>query len=270
MCSVDRRSSSLKKLSLCVLVAGLSVLPPRPAQASQNPPATPVRPSVINPKAQAILDKAIQALGGPAFLSFKTLSTSGRAFAISDEQTSGFSLYKSEVEYPDKRRVTYGKNPPVILINNGDHGWELDRYGTISQKREDLRGWQLANRYSLENLLRLRIHEPGMLIQEGGEDFVDMQPVIIVSMVDAQQTEIKLYVHHNTYLPVRIAYHVLNPRSKEWEDHVDVYGDYRLFQGIQTPKHITRFLDGERVSEIFRNTAEYDQNYPAGTFELAQ
>jgi hypothetical protein len=239
--------------------------------AAQNPPTSePARPAVINPKAQAILDKTLQALGGPAFLSFKTLTTTGRSFAIADEQTVGFAPFESFVEYPDKRRFSYGKKLPVVLINNGDKGWEIDRYGTVSQKAEERRRWQLINRFSIENLLRLRIHEPGMLVQDGGEDFVDEAPVRMLSMVDALQNQITLYVHRSTNLPIRIAYHVLNPISKDWDDYVDVYGDYKAFQGIQTPMHITRFLNDDRVSETYRNTAKYNESYPAGTFDQPQ
>ncbi|HEV2349863.1 MAG TPA: hypothetical protein VG028_08475 [Terriglobia bacterium] len=237
---------------------------PNPAQ---NHPDLSRRPPVINPKAQVMLDKAIQALGGASFLSFKRLTTKGRAFAISDESTAGLSPFESAVEYPDKRRASYGKKPPVILINNGKQGWEIDRYGVMSQKREDLRDWQLVNRYSLENLLRLRIHEPGMLVQEGGADFVDEAPVRIVTMVDAQQTEIKLYLHSSTFLPVRITYHTWNAVTKDWDDRADVYGDYQKIQGIESPMHITRFLNDERVAEIYRNSAKYDETYPAGYFE---
>lgn len=268
---VERRFG-LNPLRVGTAFAGLLLLAvcgPAPS-AAQTQPAPPQRPSVINPKAQAMLDKTIQALGGASFLSFRRLTTSGRSFAISDEKTAGLSSYESAVEYPDKRHLSYGKKPPVILINNGDKGWEVDRYGVMTQKREEVRNWQLANRYSLENLLRVRIHEPGMLVQEGGADFVDEAPVRILTMVDAQQTEIKIYLHSSTFLPVRITYHVLNPVTKEWDDHADVYGDYQKIQGVQTPMHITRLLNDERVAEIYRNSAKYDENYPASYFEAPE
>jgi hypothetical protein len=217
-----------------------------------------------------MLDQIIHALGGQAFLSFKRLTTNGRAFSISDERTVGLAPFESAVEYPDKRHSSYGKKQPVILINNGDKGWEIDRYGLTRQKRAELKSWQLANRYSIENLLRVRLHEPGMLVQAGGADFVDHVPVRILTMVDALQTEIKVYFHSKTLLPVRITYRTLNPDSKDWDDHDDVYGDYRNIQGIQTPMRITRFLNGERVGEIYRNSAKYDEDYPSGYFDEPQ
>jgi hypothetical protein len=270
--SVGKRWIKLSLLQWWTILASSSLLILcLPAyNAAQNPPSTAERPAIINPKAQVILDKTLQALGGPSFLSFKSLSTTGRAFAIADEQTVGFAPFESFVEYPDKRRFTYGKKLPVVLINNGEKGWEIDRYGTISQKGEERRRWQLASRYSMENILRVRIHEPGILVQEAGEDFVDQAAVRLVGMVDAQQAQLTLYVHRSTYLPVRLAYHVLNPITKDWDDYVDVYGDYKAIQGIQTPMHITRFMNDERVAEIYRNTANYNESYPAGTFELPQ
>src|SRR5579859_7568997 len=247
--------------ALCLLtVSGFAL------NASQYSPGAPPRPTVIEPKAQALLDKTVQALGGASFLAFKELTTSGRAFAISDDQTAGFAPFTNAEEYPDKRRFSYGKKKPVILINNGDQGWEADRFGVISQRPEDLRHWQIINRYSLENLLRVRIHEPGVLIQDGGTDFVDQLPARVLTMVDARQVRLKLFINHLTYLPIRITYRARNAAGDDWDEYADVYGDYQKIQGIQTPMHITRFLNDERVSETYRNTAKYDESYPAGYF----
>jgi hypothetical protein len=235
-------------------------------KASQNSPDAPTRPTVIEPKAQSLLDKTVQALGGASFLAFKRLTTAGRAFTISNDQTAGFAPFESAVEYPDKRRFSYGKKKPVILINNGDQGWEMDRYGTISQRPEDLRRWRIINRFSLENLLRVRIHEPGMLIQDGGSDFVDQLPARVLTLVDASQVQMKFFINNLTFLPIRITYRVQSAAGDDWDEYADVYGDYQRIQGIQTPMHVTRFLNNERVSETYRNTAKYDESYSAGYF----
>jgi hypothetical protein len=247
--------------ALCLLFAAFRLLP---SAAGQNPsgPA-----SQIDPQAQELLDRAVQALGGQAFLRAKSLTTRGRIFAIADGVTTGFAPFESTVEYPEKRRFAYGKGKPVILVNNGERGWQLDRYGMIRQPPEQVRRWRLANRYSLENLLRRLIHEPGLLIQDGGTDFVDALPVRVLALVDAQQVQVKLYLNKAKFLPVRITYRVQNPETHEWDEFAEVYGDYRKFQEIQTPMHITRFLNGERSSEVFRTAAEYDANYPSSLFE---
>ena len=44
--------------------------------------------------------------------------------------------------------------------------------------------------------------------------------------------------------------------------------DYKEFDGIQTPMHITRYMNGARVGETFRNAANYNEPYPANYFIL--
>lgn len=221
----------------------------------------------INAQARAMLNKTLQALGGPAFANFKTMTSQGRIFAISEGDTTGFAPFESKVEYPDKRRFTYGKSQSVALINNGDRGWELDRYGLIRQTPERTRRWQIANRYSLENLLRVVVGEPGTLVQDAGVDFVDLLPVTVLEIVDQRGVDVKLYLQRSTYLPVRIAYRTRERPDEDWTENEEAYSDYRLIEGVQTPLHLTRYENGSRVLEVFRASARYNEDYPPGTFE---
>jgi len=236
--------------------------PSNSAVSNSAPP-----PSHVDPKAQQILDRVIEKLGGPAFLKVKRLTTKGRTFSIRNEVTSAYAPFESYFEYPDKRRFSYGKTKPVILVNNGDQAWELDQMGMTTQLPEQVQRWQVSTRYSLENLLRLRIHEPGVLIQMGGVDFVDNIATQSLDMVDAQGTELKLDLNRQTLLPVSVTYRVHDPKTGDWNDYADVYSEYKNIDGVLTPMHIARFMDGDRVSEVFRSFAHYDDDYPATYFQ---
>ena len=233
---------------------------PLPAQSLPAPV------SRIDPQARQVLDRAIQALGGPAFLHAKSLTTKGRAFFFQDGETAGMEPFQSWVLYPDKRRFSYGKTKPVILINNGTQGWELDRYGLIAQPDQQLKGWVLANRYSLESLLRLRINEPGVLIQRGKADFMDNVPVQGIEIMALGGISVRLDLHRQTSLPSRISYRVRNVKDNAWDEYSDAYADYRMIDGILTPMHITRYLNEQRIGETFRNFARYNEDYPANYF----
>jgi hypothetical protein len=268
--------SALLKFAICHLpfaILFLSLLRTKGRstflEAAQNASPAPAPTLRVDPKAQALLDQTIQRLGGQAFLGFKTLTTSGRSFSIVDEQTTGFVTFESQVEYPDKRRFAYGlgKKKPIVLINNGDHAWEVDRMGLTHQTPEQARRWKITNTYSLENLLRLRIHEPGVLVQEAGSDFIENLATQVLDIHFANRVDVKLYLNKANSLPIRITSRVQDPKTLEWDEYADIYGDYRTFQGIQTPMHITRFLNDERVSETFRSTAKYDEVFPAGLFQ---
>lgn len=232
---------------------------------SQTAQKTP--PTRIDPKAQELLDKTIQALGGQAFLDFKTATTRGRVFVISEGATGGFAPFESQMEFPDKRRFAYGKDRPVVLINNGDRAWELDRYGLMRLETKRARRWQQANRYGLEGLLRRVIREPGVLILDGGVDFMDLLPVRVLDIFDARHIEVKLYLQRKTFLPIRITYRTQNPENLEWTVHAESFSEYKEIQGIQTPMHLTRYENDERTTEYFLSSAQYNKDYPPGTFE---
>jgi hypothetical protein len=230
-----------------------------------------------------MLDRTIQALGGQAFLNAKSLTSRGRVFFFQDGKTVGMEPFASWFEYPDKSRrviakakknismleggVTYeGETKPITLINNGDKGWELDQGGLIAQTDQQLQGWILSNRYSLENLLRLRIKEPGVLIQAGNVDFIDNVPTQGVNIIAAGGTIVRLDLNRQTFLPTRISYRVRNAKEEAWDEYSDAYADYKMCDGIQTPMHITRYLNSDRIGESFRNFAKYNEVFPPNYF----
>ena len=251
-------------VAACLLAASLGILPASFGAQQKAPPALLSR---ISPQAQKLLDRTLQALGGTAFLQYKSLFTTGHVFAFSNGQPAGYFPFKSTFEPPDNRRFSYGKGKPVILINTANQAWELDRLGRMHQNPEQVRNWKIANRYSMDNLLRYRIHEPGVLILTGNVDFIDNQPVDTIDIIDSRNVHVKLYVHRSTHLPVRITYRVQNPVTKEWEDYADDYSSYQAFQGITTPMQITRYMDDERIGELFRSSARYNQTIPPNYFE---
>jgi len=253
---------------LAVLLAA-SHLPILAGAQEQAPVAETKAPSAVNqidPKAQKLLDQSVLALGGDAFLKAKSLRTEGRSFSITEDSTSGLAKYESIVAYPAKRRLSYGKGTPVTLINDGERGWQLDRYGLIRQPPEQVRLWHLRARYGYESLLRTVIREQGLLIQYSGTEFIGPLSTHIISITDSSQTQIKIYLNAKTSLPAQVKYRVLNPKTREWEEFGEIYGDFKEFQEIMTPMQITTFLDGERAGETFRKSAEYNVEIPANYF----
>ena len=249
---------------------------------AQQPPA-PQLPRREDPAARQLLDRTIQALGGQAFLAAKSLTCRGRMFFFVDGRTAGMEPFVGQYVYPDKRRlviaknkknismdtgnVTYeGETKPITLINNGDKGWELDQMGLISQTDQQLHGWILANRYSLENLLRLRINDPGVLIQMGQVDFVDNTATQGIEIIASGGTTVRLDLHRQTYIPSRISYRIRNVKEDAWDEYSDAYADYKTIDGIVTPMHITRYLNGDRIGETFRNYAQYNEDIPLKDF----
>ena len=70
----------------------------------------------------------------------------------------------------------------------------------------------------------------------------------------------RLDLHRQTLVPSRITYRVRNVKEDAWDDYSDAYADYKTIDGIQTPMHITRYLNGDRIGETFRNSAKYNED----------
>lgn len=250
-------------LGLMMLVGQAAALRAQQAPAQ----SAPVLPSRISPKAQELLNNAVQALGGQAFLEYKNISTTGRVFGFSEGQMAGVEPYKSIYAPPDKRRFTYGKGKPVTLINNGAEAWELDQYGLVHQLPNQVRQWEIANHYGMDNLLRSIIKAKGVLILDHGVDFVSNQPAFVVDIIDAENIHVRLYLRKANYLPLRVTYRVQDATGQDWDDYTDDYSDFQRFDGIMTPMNIQRSENGERIGQVYRNKVSYNVNVPANYFQ---
>lgn len=215
-------------------------------------------PSRVSPKAQKLLDRAIQALGGQAFLHFKNLSTSGQVYRFYLGQMTMIEPFKNLYVPPDTRRFSYGKGNAIIMVNVGDKNWEYAHQGLDSQSYKELQRWKIANRFGIDNLFRRLIKEKGVLILDNGVDFVSNRTADVIEIFDAQNDRIKLYLHRSDFLPLRVAYRVENPATHEREDYVDKYSNYQRVDGIMTPMSIQRTRNGYRYGAIFRTTAKYN------------
>ena len=69
----------------------------------------------------------------------------------------------------------------------------------------------------------------------GGVDFVDNVATQAVDMVDAQETELKLDLNRQTFLPVSVTYRVQDPKTGDWDDFADVYSDYQRHRRNHDP-----------------------------------
>ena len=136
----------------------------------------------------------------------------------------------------------------------------------IGKPAEQLRHWQLRSRYGYESLLRTVIHEQGLLIQDSGTEFVGPILTHIISITDSARVQAKIYLDAKRFLPLRVTYRLLNPKTRDWEEYGEVYSDYREIQGIMTPMQITGFLNSERKSETFRKSVEYNVDIPPNYF----
>jgi len=270
-----------------ILLAG-SLAGQAPAPAAK--PAVPENENAK--KARALLDKAIQALGGQAYLTSENRAEEGRWYALYHGQSRGEGIqYRQFVKYPDQDRLELigrsgvpipipmfgsidvivvskkASKSDLIVIHNGDKGYEITNKGTAAQDKDDLKAYLRRRQHSLQQVLRKWINDPTMQYFYDGLAIVDSNPTDQVTLLNNQNDAVSLYLDQNTQLPVKISYNWRDPEDKQRNVEEEIYANYRLEQGIMTPHSITRTFNGETSHQRFINTVRYNLTLPESTFQ---
>jgi len=219
-------------------------------------------------KAKQLLDRMIQALGGPAYLEIKSITQTGRTYNLFHGQANGAGvLFWRFSELPDKERVELTKQRDVVNVFNGDRGYEITFKGTAALDPKVLADYLRRREHSLEWVLRKWINEPDVAILYEGSAVAADKPADQVSIINSQNDSVTLFIDSQTHLPIKKTYSWRDPidRLRNVED--EVYDAYRPTEGFMTPYSLTRFYNGEMVNQRFLNTVSYNDPLNASMFD---
>jgi hypothetical protein len=77
-------------------------------------------------RARALLDEAIQSLGGQSYLGVRDMQQSGRTYSFfHGRPTSNGVLFWRFTQFPDKERIEITKERDIAQIYNGDKAYEI-------------------------------------------------------------------------------------------------------------------------------------------------
>jgi hypothetical protein len=239
--------------AIAVLALGLG-LPLR----SQNP--NNLLPAESAARARALLDQAVAALGGPAYLNARDLECSARfaGFERSGE-VGGLGQARVLRQMPDKTRTEYDRRGDIVTVYAGQRGWSLDRGGVTELTPEDTAGYQEQLKTDVHMILRYRLSEAGMVLRYAGTDVVDLKQVDWVEIADAEGRNVRVALDRATRLPTRTVVTTRDPGGARTEV-TTVYSNYRPLSGIQTALQVSRFRNGQQVSQVFYSACKYNTN----------
>ena len=58
-----------------------------------------------------------------------------------------------------------------------------------------------------------------------------------------------------------------DPLDRQLDDESEIFSNYRLIQGIQTPLSVVRHRNGEMTNQRFITSVTYNNGFPATMFE---
>ena len=231
-------------------------------------------------RGKKVIDDAIAALGGQKFLAMQDRIEKGRAYSFFHDQISGLAVAKIYTRYiyvpPDRtgtdlgilEREAFGKNEDYYVLFRQEGAWEVTFRGPKELEKDRIQ----RNRDTMLNdvlyILRMRLHEAGMIFESQGSDVIENRPVNVVDITDSQNRVVRVYFHQTTKLPVQQSWVWHDPKTKDREEEVTRYSRYRLTDGIQWPQQIHRERNGEKVYDIFSDFVSVNQDLPDNLFAV--
>jgi hypothetical protein len=254
---------------LLSLVAAAQSPAPRaaPTLASKTPPAA-INPQDANTqKARELINQAIHALGGQAYLNIQDMQQQGRAYGFYHGEANGVgNPFWRFWKWPDKDRIELTKQRDVIYIENGDKGYETTFRGTCAQNPVDLAEYLRQREYSLDYVLRRWLPQTDIALFYEGPALVDNHQVERVTVMNSKNQSVTLYLDQQTHLPIKKTFSWRDPDHYRNEE-AEIYGDYHLMQGINTPFQVVREHNGEMTRQRFLTSVTYNAGVPDSKFE---
>lgn len=269
----------MKAFSLVILFAAIAFGQannsplPAPAQAAASPSASsqsiPVDQENTR-KAKALLDQMIQALGGEAYMNLQDVSQEGRTYSFHLGEPDGVGiLFWRFYKYPDRDRIELTKKRDVIELFRGDQGFEITYKGTRADDPKEVADYLRRRQCSLDWVLRKWLSEPGVALFYEGPTVADQKDAQQVTIMNARNQGVTIYINSNTHLPVKKTYSWRDPTDKQRNVESEVYDNYRPVQGVMTPFDIARYYNGDMSNQRFLNSVSYNKGLSDSMFEAS-
>ena len=244
------------KLVLAILIVSVC------AQAQAEKPAP--RP---DDKAEQIVQKAIQAVGGSSYLNARTVT--GRGF-ITDykDGVSGIPVrFVDYISYPDRERTEFsGGGQRTIQTNDKDKGWLFEGAAKVikDQTPQQLEDFQFAMRTSVESLLHGWWRRSSAILSYAGRREAGLarrNEAVRLTYPDGFWIEYEFAA--DSGLPAKVLFK-RKQKKPDTDEMQEVSEEDRLLkpvtiEGIVTPFVIDHYRDGVHTSRINYESIEYNR-----------
>ena len=228
-------------------------------------------------RGKRVVDDAVKALGGDAFLNMEDRTEAGRAYSFYRQELAGLSIAKIYTRYlvptpgqiSVRERQAFGKDEYASVLFTENGAWEITFRGArpLSDIRED--AYKDSTLRNIFYILRQRLKEPGLLFYSQQSDIFQNIPVEIVDITDADNRTVTVYFSQSTKFPVRQSFRRRNPEVGGFDQEVTLYSKYRdVGGGVMWPFNVHRERNGEKIYEIFSDSVEINKNLKDDIFAL--
>jgi hypothetical protein len=271
----------LRAAAFLSLIVSLAVARPTAANAQA------MLPEQSAAKARQVLQQVVGALGGQAYLNARDTDCHGRVAQFgSNDDLMGYTLFRDMWSLPDKNRTEFiSKGEHTILgflldidgliithggvlvtVFNGSQGWMLDKSGVSNQPEGLVKNFMEQLKSGMNNMLRFRMNEPGVQVQYGGTDIIDLKEAEWIEFTDNERRNLRLAVDKFTHLPMRWVITARDPDTREITEAITTYAQYLAMDGVKTPMNIVRLRNDHRLTQTFLAGCKYNSELDTQLF----
>ncbi len=220
-------------------------------------------------QAEAVIQKAVQNLGGEKYLNVKTQIGRGKYSILKDGTVISFQTFTDVIVYPDKERTDFkGHGLRTVQTNVANTGWVFDGEQQLVkvQDEKQIENFRRGIRTSLDYLLR------GHWRGEGKLSYVGKRPATlgkrneVIKLIYDDGLEVEFEFAADDGLPKKGSYKRLNADNEEIKEE-DRYAQFVEVNGIKAPFIIDRFTGGTQASRINYQTLEFNKPVSDSIFD---
>ena len=229
-------------------------------------------------RGKRVVDECLAALGGPRYLAMQNRIETGRAYSFYREKLQGLSVAKIYTRYttvPDtahdlavRERDMFGKKLDYGYLYGETEAYDVTFRGARPLPAERFARYKESMLRNIFYILRVRLHEPGMVFESRGAEVLDNRPVEVVDIGDADNRITTVYFDRTTKLPTRQVFTRMDPKTREKDEEVTLFSKYREASGVQWPLAVERRRNDEKIFEIFSESVEINKDLKSDLFAL--
>jgi hypothetical protein len=234
-------------------------------------------------RGKRVVDEAIAALGGDAFLRVQDRVESGRAYSFYNGRISGLSIATIYTRYLNPsgppvigrlevvEREAFGKEEKsgFVLFTDKPEGWDVTFRGARAIDEDRLGSYIDTTLHNIFYMLRKRRTEPGFSYYSKGSDLYENRPVNIVEITGGDNITVTVYFDSFTKLPIRQIHKRRNTEYHDFDTLVSAYAKYRdVGGGVQWPMDIRRERNNDKIYEMFSESVEVNKGLGDELFHI--
>lgn len=220
-------------------------------------------------KAEAVIKKAVEALGGQKYLQVKTIVGRGKYSIIRDGRMVSFQSFTDVIAYPDKEYTEFKERGiKTVQANFGDGGWYFDgAVETLNDQTESqIDGFKRSMRTNVDNFLRGVWRGKDAQLSYVGRRFASLgkrNDVVKLSFEDGFSVEFEF---SDEGLPMKSIYSRFASDKKEILEE-ERFAQFLNVEGIKVPFIVDHFTGDVRVSRANYESVEFNRSVPDSVFQ---